>query len=70
MMAFLLCFDDSKKATTEKVVAAIAAYRERFGQAPTVVITNEREYVEVAGVEVRSAEYVRPNNFWIGMVEV
>jgi len=69
-MHYLLWFDDTPRRTSaDKIAAGIAAYRERFGTAPAVVLTHEDERVDVGGVEVRSEGYVRRNNFWIGIID-
>lgn len=67
---YLLWFDDDKRVTTErKIRDGMAAYALRFRRPATVVVTNEAERVMVAGVLVRSEEYIRPHNFWIGEEE-
>ena len=66
---FLLWFDDSKRPTAQKIAAAIARYTERYGHAPSVVLTCPGECEDVPGVEVRAAEHVRQFNYWVGMVE-
>ena len=63
---YLMWFDDTKKPTPAKIAEAVAAYRERFKYAPTVVLTSERDRVDVEGIEVRSEAFIRPNNFWVG----
>ena len=63
---YLMWFDDTKKPTPAKIAEAIAAYRERFGRPPTVVLTSEADRVDVEGIEVRSETFIRPNNFWVG----
>lgn len=65
-MLYLGWFDDSKKTTHDKIAEAIAAYVERFKTRPNIVLVNEAERVEVAGVTVRTEGYIRRNNFWIG----
>jgi hypothetical protein len=66
---FLNWYDDSPKHTpADKIADAIAAYVLRYGVRPTVVLVNEAERVDVAGVEVRSDPYTRRNNVLVGMV--
>jgi hypothetical protein len=66
---FLAWFDDSpKKDARTKIAEAIAAYQARFGTRPSVVLTNEAERVDVAGLVVRSEGYIRKSNFWLGMI--
>lgn len=64
---YLGWFDDnSKKPTETKIAEAIQAYVDRYHTSPNVVLVNEAERVEVAGVAVRSESYIRRNNFWVG----
>jgi hypothetical protein len=65
---YLGWFDDNpKKAATDKAWEAIAAYREKFGSAPTVILVNEADKgIEIGGIVVRSEGYIRRNNFWVG----
>ena len=65
---YLGWFDDNpKKAATDKAWEAIAAYRERFGSAPTVILVNEADKdIEIGGIVVRTETYIRRNNFWVG----
>jgi hypothetical protein len=60
-------FDDNpKKGTAEKIGEAMHAYVQRFKTAPNVVLVNEAEKIEVAGVVVRVESYIRRSNFWVG----
>jgi hypothetical protein len=64
---YLGWFDDNpKKTTAMKIAEAIDAYHQRFHTAPNVVLVNEAEKIDVAGVNVRSETYIRRNNFWVG----
>lgn len=64
---YLGWFDDNpKKSASLKIEEAIAAYVERFGTRPNVVLVNEDDRVDRAGVLVRSEGYIRRNNFWVG----
>jgi hypothetical protein len=66
-MLFLVWYDeDPKKPVSEKIAAAVAAYRVRFNNAPGLVLVNARDYVDVAGLLVRSERTVQPNTFWVG----
>jgi len=66
---FLGWYDDNPKHTpADKIAGAIAAYVLRYGVRPTVVLVNEAELTQVAGVEVRSDPYTRRNNVLVGMV--
>ena len=67
---YLGWFDDNPKHThADRIGGAIAAFVARYGTHPTVVLVNEDELVQVAGVDVRSESYIRRNNVWVGMVQ-
>ena len=64
---YLGWFDDNpKKTPAEKISEARAAYVARFGTAPNIILVNEADWVEVAGVVIRTEGYIRRNNFWVG----
>lgn len=65
---FLMWYDDNPKLpVARKIEDAIGVYRSRFsGVAPTLVLVNEEEVTEVAGVEVRGVTTVRRNMIWVG----
>ena len=68
-MAYLGWFDDNpKKPSAAKIAEACAAYRARFGIAPTVILCNELDLAVVDGVRIEARPYVRRFNFWAGMV--
>lgn len=63
--------DASKKALAEKVVAATAYYRKKYGVTANTVYINQRvftyEAIERVGeVTVRGARFILPNDLWIG----
>jgi hypothetical protein len=66
---FLMWYDDNPKLTVAmKIEDAIGAYRSRFsGTAPTLVLVNEEDVTEVAGVQVRGVTTVRRNTVWVGL---
>ena len=68
---FLVWFDDTpKKASTDKAWGAIAAYRERYGHQPTVMMVNEADApIEIGGIDVQVRSTVQRNNFWVGYAE-
>lgn len=68
---YLGWFDDTKKATEQKIREAIAAYVERFRCTPSVILVSADEDVPavVDGVPTRVDGYVRRNNYWAGVVE-
>jgi hypothetical protein len=64
---YLLWYDDNaKKASKLKIEEAIGAYTDRFKSRPNVVLVNEADRTEIQGVLVRSEDFIRRNNFWIG----
>jgi hypothetical protein len=65
---FLMWYDDNPKLpVAQKIEDAIGVYRNRFnGVAPTLVLVNEEDVIEVAGVEVRGVTTVRRNMVWVG----
>lgn len=66
-MLFLVWYDeDPKKPVSEKIAAAVDAYHVRFSSAPELVLVNVRDYVDFAGLLVRSERTVQPNTFWVG----
>ena len=75
MMSGLMWFDrDPKKSLTQKVVDAATCYRDKTGGVvPDVCIVNpamlsETEF-KVGRVVVKTARYVMPHHFWIGVEE-
>lgn len=67
---YLMWLDDTKKPTPDKIAGGIAAYRDRFGVDPSIVLVNELDLCNVEGVRVQSEAYVRRNVFWIGPIVV
>jgi hypothetical protein len=64
---YLWWFDDNpKKTAKDKIEEAIAAYIQRSRLRPNVVLVNEADRAEVQGVTVRSENYIRRSNFWVG----
>lgn len=65
---YLGWFDDSKKDATEKAKDAITAYRERFGYTPNVLLVSKDEAeIHLGGITIRVENYIRRNNFWVGV---
>jgi hypothetical protein len=66
---FLMWYDDNPKLpVAKKIEDAIGAYRHRWpSSTPTLVLVNEAEVTEVAGVEVRGVVTVRRNTVWVGL---
>jgi hypothetical protein len=64
---FLGWFDDTrKKDAKEKLAEAIEHYLAKYGEQPTLCLVNAADATSYDGVEVRVAEFVRPNHFWVG----
>jgi hypothetical protein len=65
---FLMWYDDNPKTPfPDKITAAIAAYVKRFrGAQPTLVLVNEADAVELAGVTVRGVVTVQRNTILVG----
>ena len=65
---FLMWYDDNPKlSVTRKIEEAIAAYSDRFsGVKPTLVLVNEAEITEFAGIKVRGVTTVRRHTYWVG----
>ncbi|KAB8142067.1 hypothetical protein F8S13_16125 [Chloroflexia bacterium SDU3-3] len=60
-------FDDNPKLAVElKIQDAIDAYVRRFGKRPNVVLVNEADVAEIAGMVVRAESFIRRHNFWVG----
>ena len=63
--------DDPKRGLEEKIARAVAHYRDKYGQAPTLCFVNPGTLNGgpdvAAGVQVRSARSVLPNHFWVGV---
>lgn len=68
---FLIWYDnDRKRALPDKVRAAAERYRERFGDAPTLVLLNPADAAdrdELAGLTVRTTVLVSPNHLYVGI---
>ena len=63
--------DDPRRGLEEKVARAVAHYKEKYGQSPTVCYVNPATLDGgpdlVAGVQIKPARMVLPNHFWIGV---
>ena len=67
---FLGWFDDTpKKSISEKIEEAVERYTAKFGETPNVCLVNTTNMVTYDGLEVKAADYVRPNHFWVGKDE-
>jgi hypothetical protein len=64
---FLGWFDDTpKKSISQKLAEAVERYEEKFGETPSLCLVNANNATTYDGLEVRVADYVRPNHFWVG----
>ncbi|MEX1158428.1 MAG: hypothetical protein WEC79_05810 [Thermomicrobiales bacterium] len=60
---------DKKKKPERKLAEAIARYERKWGQLPSVALVNVADAAQLpedAGVEVRVAQHVAPNTFFVG----
>jgi hypothetical protein len=70
---FMVWYDDNPKvATEEKIAEAMDAFvrSKRWRDPPNLVLVNEADVVAVQHVTVRSAAYIRRNNFWVGFEDI
>jgi hypothetical protein len=64
---YMMWFDDSaKKPAAIKIEEAVAAYVKHFRARPNLVLVNEADRTELPGMLIRSASFVRRDNFWVG----
>ncbi len=64
---YMMWFDDStKKTVSVKIEEAIEAYVRHFRSQPNVVLVSEGDRVEMQGVRIRSAQFIRRDNYWVG----
>lgn len=67
---FLGWFDDTpKKNVEQKLEEAMQHYLSKFGETPNICLVNSADATHYEGLEVRVADYVRPNHFWVGRGE-
>lgn len=60
---------NKKKPTQQKVAEATERYEEKTGRRATLVLMNPKDVVEIAGLTVRTADYVATNTFLIGELD-
>lgn len=64
-------FDDSRRPIEEKIAGAMAAYEEKYGRKPGIVLTHPEQCIQRADVLVVTGEsqgvVVRPNHLWLGL---
>jgi len=69
----MLWFDDSQLDLDKKISRAVAFYGEKYGRSPTLClihpVTLDGGKEIVAGVQIRQANSVMPDHFWIGIEE-
>jgi hypothetical protein len=63
--------DDAKRGLEEKVARAVAHYKQKYGQMPTLCFVNPATLNGgpdvAAGVQIKRARSVLPNHFWVGV---
>jgi hypothetical protein len=70
----MLWFDnDPRRGLEEKVARAVAHYKQKYGQMPTLCFVNPATLNGgpdlAAGVHIKPVRSVLPNHFWIGVGE-
>ena len=67
----MLWYDNEKKPLAEKIGAAAAYYRRKYGQAPNCchVPAGVETPETVGAVRVVTSPYILPNHLWIGVEE-
>jgi hypothetical protein len=74
MMPGLLWFDNSPKTEfTEKVKEAASYYQKKYGRKPDLCYVHpsmlaQKEF-HTNGIEIRGAQQILPNHFWLGILE-
>jgi hypothetical protein len=58
---------NAAKTSAEKIQEAAAAYRVRFARAPQLVLVHSADLTHVVDMELRAAQTVQPNTFWLGV---
>jgi hypothetical protein len=63
--------DDAKRGLEEKVARAVAHYKQKYGQMPTMCYVNPATLNGgpdmAAGVQIEAVRSVLPNHFWVGV---
>jgi hypothetical protein len=63
--------DDPRRNLEEKVARAVAHYKEKYGQMPSLCFVNPGTLNggpdTAAGVQIKAARTVLPNHFWVGV---
>lgn len=66
----MLWLDDNKERTIEdKVLRAVDWYKDHYGPKPNICFVNQgeiKEELQLKGISVRPAGFIRPNHFWVG----
>lgn len=63
------CDADKKTTQADKIRAAVAAYKRKFGQSPTTVYVNMDQYdegLEIDGLDIVGARNVLPHHLQVG----
>jgi hypothetical protein len=74
MIEGMMWYDnDPKLDISTRIQRAVAYYLRKFGKQPDICmvhpITIEKEWTKVENVFVYKANYIQPNNFWLGQRE-
>jgi len=73
MMTGLLWFDNSPKTDFgEKVKEAASYYQKKYGRKPDLCYVHPSMLAKgfhANGIEIRAAQQILPNHFWIGLLE-
>ncbi len=65
--------DDPRRGLEEKIARAVAHYKEKYGQMPSLCFVNPGTLNgapdTAAGVQIKASRTVLPNHFWVGVGE-
>jgi len=63
--------DDPRRGLEEKIARAVAHYKEKYGQMPSLCFVNPGALAgapdTAAGVQIKASRTVLPNHFWVGV---
>lgn len=75
MMTGLLWFDNNTKTNfAEKLQQAVVYYQKKYGKKPDLCYVHPSMLAQkippANGIEIRGAQQILPNHFWLGITEV
>ncbi len=75
MMTGLLWFDNNAKTNfSEKLQQAVVYYQKKYGKKPDLCYVHPsmlaQKILPSHGIEIRGAQQILPNHFWLGITEV